>query len=93
MARAVYYCSVSAASHSRRAGPAAAIFAAIAAWLCAGSAAGENLGDLYSVTVPYTGQSDAAFREAMRDVLVRATSGLMRRTSSSPASISTPASR
>ena len=34
-------------------------------------AAAENLGDLYSVTVPYAGQNDVAFREAMRDVLVR----------------------
>jgi hypothetical protein len=34
---------------------------------------GEALDDLYSVTVPYTGDDDAAFRQAMRDVLVRVT--------------------
>ena len=33
----------------------------------------EPLGDLYSVTVPYSGDNDAAFREAMRDVLIRVT--------------------
>jgi hypothetical protein len=33
----------------------------------------ESLGDLYTVSVPYTGDNDAAFRQAMRDVLVRAT--------------------
>jgi hypothetical protein len=33
----------------------------------------EPLGDLYAVSVPYTGDNDAAFREAMRDVLVRVT--------------------
>jgi hypothetical protein len=37
------------------------------------AAFGESLGDLYSVTVPYTGENEAAFREAMRDVLVRVT--------------------
>jgi hypothetical protein len=33
----------------------------------------EALGDLYSVSVPYTGDNEAAFRQAMRDVLVRVT--------------------
>jgi uncharacterized protein len=33
----------------------------------------ETLGDLYSVTVPYTGQNDAAFRDGMRDILIRVT--------------------
>jgi hypothetical protein len=33
----------------------------------------ESFGDLYSVSVPYAGDNDAAFREAMRDVLVRVT--------------------
>ena len=33
----------------------------------------EPLVDLYSVTVPYSGDNDAAFREAMRDVLIRVT--------------------
>ncbi|HEU5468687.1 MAG TPA: DUF2066 domain-containing protein [Steroidobacteraceae bacterium] len=36
-------------------------------------AAAEPLGDLYSVTVPWRGDNDAAFREAMRDVLTRVT--------------------
>jgi hypothetical protein len=34
-------------------------------------AVSESLGDLYTVSVPYTGDNDAAFRQAMRDVLVR----------------------
>ena len=33
----------------------------------------ESVGDLYTVTVPYAGDNDAAFRMAMRDVLVRVT--------------------
>lgn len=33
----------------------------------------EILDDLYSVSVPYTGDNEAAFRQAMRDVLVRVT--------------------
>ena len=33
----------------------------------------SRLVDLYSVTVPYSGDNDAAFREAMRDVLIRVT--------------------
>ena len=33
----------------------------------------ESVGDLYTVTVPYAGDNDAAFRTAMRDVLVRVT--------------------
>jgi len=33
----------------------------------------ESLGDLYTVTVPYTGENEAAFRQAMRDILVRVT--------------------
>ncbi len=33
----------------------------------------EPLGDLYTVTVPYTGDNDVAFREAMRAVLTRVT--------------------
>jgi hypothetical protein len=36
-------------------------------------AAAEPLGDLYSVTVPYSGDNDVAFRQAMRDVLTRVT--------------------
>ncbi len=41
--------------------------------LLAMPAQAEPLGDLYSVTVPYSGDNDAAFREAMRAVLVRVT--------------------
>ena len=41
--------------------------------LLATPAQAEPLGDLYSVTVPYTGDNDAAFREAMRAVLTRVT--------------------
>jgi hypothetical protein len=33
----------------------------------------ESLGDLYSVTVPNTGDNEAAFRSAMSDILVRVT--------------------
>ncbi len=33
----------------------------------------ESFGDLYSVTVPYAGENETAFRQAMRDVLVRVT--------------------
>ncbi len=33
----------------------------------------ESVGDLYSVTVPYTGDDEAAFRSAMSDILVRVT--------------------
>lgn len=36
-------------------------------------AGAESLGDLYTVSVPYTGDNDAAFQQAMRDVLVRVT--------------------
>ncbi|MGQ0428329.1 MAG: DUF2066 domain-containing protein [Gammaproteobacteria bacterium] len=35
--------------------------------------AAEGIGDLYTVTVPYTGDNDAAIREALSDVLVRVT--------------------
>lgn len=33
----------------------------------------QSFGDLYSATVPYTGENEAAFRVAMRDILVRVT--------------------
>lgn len=36
-------------------------------------AVAEPVGDLYSVTVPYSGDNDVAFRQAMRDVLTRVT--------------------
>jgi hypothetical protein len=49
-----------------------ALLLAMALAFAAGAPA-ETLGDLYTVSVPYTGDNDAAFRQAMRDVLVRAT--------------------
>lgn len=73
LVRAVYYCSVSKPpDRCRRILP--CLWLVLAA--CAQSwqpAAAESIGDLYSVAVPYTGNNDAAFREAMRDVLVRVT--------------------
>jgi hypothetical protein len=57
----------------------------IRAWLAAGwlvlaacaavstPARAESLDDLYTVTVPYTGQNEAAFHEGMRDILIRVT--------------------
>jgi hypothetical protein len=51
--------------------------AALAIALIAPLANGASLGDMYTVTVPVTGQGEsaqqAAFREAMRDILIRAT--------------------
>ena len=47
--------------------------AALALALMAAPARAEALGDLYTVTVPYSGQNEAAFREGMRDILVRVT--------------------
>jgi hypothetical protein len=47
--------------------------AALACIVVSLPALGESLGDLYSVTVPYTGENESAFREAMRDILVRVT--------------------
>lgn len=41
--------------------------------LVGGPVRAETLQDLYSVTVPYAGDNEAAFREAMRAVLVRVT--------------------
>lgn len=70
--RAVYYCSVSPRPNRRRIVPLLwlALAACAQAWQ---PAAAESIGDLYSVTVPYTGNNEAAFREAMRDILVRVT--------------------
>jgi len=49
----------------------------LAALLCAVLAlpalSAEPLGDLYTATVPNSGQNEAAFRDAMRDILVRVT--------------------
>ena len=51
--------------------------AAVAIAALAPFAGAASLGDMYSVTVPVTGQGEsaqqAAFRDAMRDILVRAT--------------------
>jgi hypothetical protein len=47
--------------------------AALALALMAAPARAETLGDLYTVTVPYSGQNEAAFRDGMRDILVRVT--------------------
>ena len=69
----MYYCSVSARPDPHPARRFHAWLAALALIACAGLAGAETLGDLYTVTVPYTGENDAAFREAMRAVLVRVT--------------------
>jgi uncharacterized protein len=57
------------------AGPAVLLTALALAALAvlATPARAESFGDLYSVSVPYGGDNDAAFRDAMRDVLVRVT--------------------
>ncbi len=69
----MYYCSV-----SQRPDPTPGLrirgwLAALACVAISVAALAESVGDLYSVTVPYTGDNEAAFREAMRDILVRVT--------------------
>jgi hypothetical protein len=49
------------------------LWLALAALAPALPAAAQTMGDLYSATVPYAGNNEAAFREAMRDILVRVT--------------------
>ena len=69
----MYYCSVSPRPDSGLARTfiaLAAVLALATPWLPLHA---EILGDLYSVSVPYTGDNDAAFRQAMRDILVRVT--------------------
>jgi hypothetical protein len=44
---------------------------ALCAWCLPAPA--DPVGDLYAVTVPYSGDNDAAFRQGMRDVLIRVT--------------------
>ena len=51
-----------------------------AAWLALAACAAipaparaQSPGDLYTVTVPYAGQNETAFREGMRDILIRVT--------------------
>ena len=77
MSRAVYYCSVSASHGSlctHRSGPSLLALALVA---LAQVSAAASIGDLYSATVPVSGTGEAAqqaaFRQAMRDILVRAT--------------------
>jgi uncharacterized protein len=69
----VYYCSVSARPHPTRVSRIRSWLAALACLAFSVPAFAESLGDLYSVTVPYTGENEAAFRMAMTDVLVRVT--------------------
>jgi hypothetical protein len=47
--------------------------AALACVVLAAPAQAEPVDDLYSVTVPYDGQNETAFRAGMRDILVRVT--------------------
>ncbi len=47
--------------------------AALACAVLVAPAHAETLGDLYVVTVPYSGQNEVAFRDGMRDILVRVT--------------------
>src|SRR5688572_11053673 len=71
--RAVYYCSVSARPDLAPTRPCRAWLLVLLLALVGGPARAETLQDLYSVTVPYAGDNEAAFREAMRAVLVRVT--------------------
>jgi uncharacterized protein len=71
--RAVYYCIVSGRLDLPPVRRFQAWLAALVLAACAGIAGAETLSDLYTVTVPYTGDNEAAFREAMRAVLVRVT--------------------
>lgn len=47
--------------------------AALACLVIALPSLSESFGDLYSATVPYAGNNETAFRQAMRDILVRVT--------------------
>jgi hypothetical protein len=52
----------------------AACLSALAACAASSAPAGaQSVGDQYTVTVPYTGQNEAAFREGLRDILIRVT--------------------
>ena len=73
MRRAVYYCSVSAPSDPDLPRRFRAWLLALAFAVPGLAAIAEPVGDLYSVTVPYSGDNDIAFRQAMRDVLTRVT--------------------
>jgi hypothetical protein len=69
----VYYCSVSARPDPDLPRRCRAWLALLAFAVLAMPVQAEPLADLYSVTVPYSGDNDAAFREAMRAVLTRVT--------------------
>ena len=73
MRRAVYYCSVSAHFDPELPRRLRAWLVALALALPGLPVMAEPVGDLYSVTVPYSGDNDVAFRQAMRDVLTRVT--------------------
>jgi len=77
VSRAVYYCSVSGRDGLVRMNRTLPWIAAAALSAMASMAVAASIGDLYSVTVPVAGPGEAAqqaaFREAMRDILVRAT--------------------
>ena len=69
----MYYCSVSASPDPVPTRWLRACLLALALAASVVPAVAEPLGDLYTVIVPYAGDNDAAFRQAMRDVLVRVT--------------------
>ncbi len=69
----MYYCSVSARPALDPSSRFRTWLAALALAALALPAHAESLGDLYTVTVPYTGENESAFRQAMRDILVRIT--------------------
>ncbi len=69
----MYYCSVSARPDTGPTRLFHALVAVLAMMAMGLPAHAESLGDLYSVSVPYAGDNEAAFRQAMRDVLVRVT--------------------
>ncbi len=69
----MYYCSVSKPVDFLRRFVAAGGLALLLSALAGAEARAETVGDLYSVTVPHTGGNEAAFREAMRDILIRVT--------------------
>ena len=69
----MYYCSVTIPSDFARAWRAACLLALAACTAVSEPARAESVGDLYTVTVPYAGQNESAFREGMRDILIRVT--------------------
>lgn len=69
----MYYCSVSASPDPALTRWLRACLLALALAAPALPAAAEPLPDLYTVSVPYAGDNEAAFRQGMRDVLVRVT--------------------